>query len=220
MVLAMAKYGFDRAAGGAADIVIVYSRKDSGALADCSAALSSEGYSVWWDRDMTAGRLWKEQVNQQIDRSRKVIALWSTAASQSDEVGREMAYAYGQNKLIPLCIDDAQRNKIYASLEHKRITNFLDQIEDIKDAIEFIPVRAAITPPANFEIDLGELPRAPQVLFGREREIAALKAAWQETSPARKKNAFVLHALGGAGKSSLASRFIIELANEGYGGAR
>lgn len=216
----MAKYGFDRAAGGAADIVIVYSRKDSGALADCSAALSSEGYSVWWDRDMTAGRLWKEQVNQQIDRSRKVIALWSTAASQSDEVGREMAYAYGQNKLIPLCIDDAQRNKIYASLEHKRITNFLDQIEDIKDAIEFIPVRAAITPPANFEIDLGELPRAPQVLFGREREIAALKAAWQETSPARKKNAFVLHALGGAGKSSLASRFIIELANEGYGGAR
>src|SRR5262245_40434908 len=67
------------------DIVIAYARADRGALADCSAALAQRGYAVWWDREMTAGRKWREQFDEQVDRARKVIVIWSEAAAKSKE---------------------------------------------------------------------------------------------------------------------------------------
>src|SRR5262249_25648125 len=88
------------------DLVISYARADRGALADCSAALVQRGYLVWWDSDMTAGRKWREQFDEQVERARKVIVIWSKAAANSKEVAREMAFAYGQRKLVPLRIDD------------------------------------------------------------------------------------------------------------------
>lgn len=201
------------------DIVIAYARANRGALVDCSTALTERGYVVWWDRQMTAGRKWREQFDEQVERARKVIVIWSEAAAKSKEVAREMAFAYGQRKLVPFCIDDTPPDHRYNELDHKRIVDFGAEIDKVVEAIEFTPPQLLPPPQHDLEIELGDLPRAPATLFGREVELEALLAAWNSTG-ARKKNVFVLHALGGAGKSSLVSRFIEEIRERGYEGAR
>ncbi len=200
------------------DLVIAYARADRGALADCSAALVQRGYVVWWDSDMTAGRKWREQFDEQVERARKVIVIWSKAASNSKEVAREMAFAYGQRKLVPLCIDDTPPDHRYNELDHKRIVDFGTEIDAIVDAIEFVPPRSSLAIAPDFEIELGDLPRPPARLFGREVELAAMQSAWR-SSGAEKRNVFVVHALGGAGKSALVGRFIDELRSRSYDGA-
>jgi len=201
------------------DVVIAYARTDRGALADCAGALARRGYVVWWDLAMTAGRKWRDQFDEQVDRARKVIVIWSEAAAKSKEVAREMAFAYGQRKLVPLCIDNTPPDSRYNELDHKQILDFDAEIDEIVEAIEFEPIQLVPAPAEDFDIELGDLPRAPAALFGREVEVDELLKAWNSAG-AKKKNVFVLHGLGGAGKSSLVSSFIEELRERGYEGAR
>jgi hypothetical protein len=50
-----------------ADIFISYSKEHPQPTRDVAAFLKKEGYSVWWDTDLTAGEIFRARVEQELD---------------------------------------------------------------------------------------------------------------------------------------------------------
>jgi tetratricopeptide (TPR) repeat protein len=211
------------------DVFISYAREDADRLAAFAAFLERHGYSYWWDRRLVAGQPWKAQLHDMIkQRVRKVVALWSDAASKSQYVSHEMSIAFGDGKLIPLRLDATPIGSVFKDLHHLKVTDFETEAEAIMEALGIEPTgEKPVTPlPAKISVDdiwLEGLPAGTRHLFGRETELATLLAAWDSGAAgpggAGKTNAVVLHAIGGAGKSALLRRFLDQLEEKGWPGA-
>jgi len=88
------------------DIFISYAREETARAQQLARALEESGFSVWWDRQVTAGVSWATIIEQQLDKARCVIVLWSAASVASNWVVDEAAYARESSKLIPVVIEN------------------------------------------------------------------------------------------------------------------
>jgi len=210
------------------DVFLSYAREDVGQLAAAITFLEKRGYSVDWDKRLVAGQLWKPQLHQMIKRARKVVALWSNAASKSEYVSHEMSIAFADNKLVPLRVDDTPVGNVFKDLQHLRVSDFETEAAAFLEALGIEPTgdKPAASLPSKLSADdiwLEGLPTGTPRLFGRDVELSTLLAAWASggagADAARKTNAVVLHAIGGAGKSALLRRFLDELEAKGFPGA-
>ena len=102
------------------DVFVSYAREDADKLASVLNFLESRGYSVDWDKRLTAGKDWQDQLRLKIKRARKVVALWSASASASEVVSWEIGVAHGDDKLIPLWLDETDPKSIFAKLVSSR----------------------------------------------------------------------------------------------------
>ena len=71
-------------------------------------SLEQAGFSVWWDREIRAGSDFAFEIEREIAAARVVVVLWSDASQQSAWVRDEGAYGRDRQKLIPICLDDAE----------------------------------------------------------------------------------------------------------------
>jgi hypothetical protein len=88
-----------------ADIFISYAREDMEAAQRLAMALEQQGWSVFWDRRIPAGRRFADIIAEQLAAARCVIALWSRAALASDWVLDEAEDARNRNVLAPAFIE-------------------------------------------------------------------------------------------------------------------
>jgi TIR domain len=88
-----------------ADIFISYAREDIEAAQRLAMALEQQGWSVFWDRRIPAGRRFADIIAEQLAAARCVIALWSRAALASDWVLDEAEDARNRNVLAPAFIE-------------------------------------------------------------------------------------------------------------------
>jgi TIR domain len=88
-----------------ADIFISYAREDIEAAQRLAMALEQQGWSVFWDRRIPAGRRFADIIAEQLAAARCVIALWSRAALASDWVLDEAEEARNRNVLAPAFIE-------------------------------------------------------------------------------------------------------------------
>src|SRR5574339_574712 len=72
-----------------ADIFISYANEDRDRAAQLAALLEREGWSVWWDRRIPAGRTWRSVLEDALDESRCMIVLWSEHSVNSPWVAEE-----------------------------------------------------------------------------------------------------------------------------------
>lgn len=86
-------------------VFISYSSRDRDRVAELVSVLKQQGYSIWWDDDLTPGGDWDMEIQQALEQSRTVVVVWSEHAMQSREVRAEATYALNENKLLPLRID-------------------------------------------------------------------------------------------------------------------
>jgi tetratricopeptide (TPR) repeat protein len=115
------------------------------------------------------------------------VVVLSHDSVKSDWVDKEVVFARGIGKtVIPLRIDDCT----------------LPASFDGRDVVELRQGRGEKVKIAPSRI----LRHAPAILFGRERELAALDAAWNE----RRINLYTLVAWGGVGKTSLVAHWVAE----------
>lgn len=90
------------------DVFISYAREDSDTAGKLSHALEQEGFSVWWDREISPGKTFHQVIKEQLDHSQCVIVLWSRASVVSDWVLDEASEGHSQRKLVPVLMDDVQ----------------------------------------------------------------------------------------------------------------
>lgn len=88
-----------------ADIFISYSREDRDKVTALAAALESEGYSLWWDHNLSAGGRFVSEIEAQLDAARVVLVVWSEHSIKSMWVADEANVGLERNILVPVSID-------------------------------------------------------------------------------------------------------------------
>jgi len=84
------------------DIFISYSKADHTLALKLSAFLEAEGWSVWWDRNLSAGEVYRDEIMRELSAARAVIVIWTQTSIKSDWARAEAGRAKAEGKLIPV----------------------------------------------------------------------------------------------------------------------
>ena len=88
------------------DIFISYSKADHALAMKLSTFLAAEGWSVWWDKNLGAADLYRDEIMKQLAAARAVITIWTKNSIKSDWVRAEAGRAKADGKLIPVKTPD------------------------------------------------------------------------------------------------------------------
>jgi len=83
-----------------ADVFISYASADRGSPVALERALTDAGFSVWWDRELVAGRPYQEDIVHELNRAAAVVVVWSPKSVESDWVYSEARRGSDQDKLV------------------------------------------------------------------------------------------------------------------------
>jgi hypothetical protein len=98
------------------DIFISYAKEDRAKAAELAAAMESQGWTVWWDRQIPPGRTFDEVIEEALTTARCVIVLWSGLSIASRWVRAEASSADERGILVPVLIES-----VSPPLEFRRI---------------------------------------------------------------------------------------------------
>jgi sulfatase modifying factor 1 len=90
-----------------ADIFISYAREDRAHADRIAGALEAEGWSVWWDLTIPAGKTFDRVIEEAIEAARCIVVLWSTTSVGSEWVREEADEGKRRGILIPIQIEHA-----------------------------------------------------------------------------------------------------------------
>src|SRR5450432_4858149 len=93
----------------AGEIFISYRRADESWARLLHAQLQAEGVDAWFDAQIGAGQDWRTATAKALESSRIFVLLFSTAASESEDIAKELAAAIFSKKLVvPVRIENIQ----------------------------------------------------------------------------------------------------------------
>lgn len=90
------------------DIFISYSNKDKDFAKRLAAILENQGWSVFWDRKIPAGKTWRDVIGSALSDARCVVVLWSHHSVNSNWVLEEADKGLKRNALIPALIENVE----------------------------------------------------------------------------------------------------------------
>jgi hypothetical protein len=86
------------------DIFLSYAREDISIAQRLARALEDEGWSVWWDRHIPAGKTFDEVIQEKVAAARCVVVLWSKKSIESKWVKIEAHAGSNRGILIPAAL--------------------------------------------------------------------------------------------------------------------
>jgi hypothetical protein len=127
-------------------IFISYSRDDAATAKALAALLEARGYSVWWDFSLVAGKRFREEIAEAIERATTVLVIWSPHSVKSGFVLDEATRAAEKGKLVPLSIGGAFPPLGFGHLHTLPIDSIERDLDRIIAAVEgapaqFVPAR-------------------------------------------------------------------------------
>ena len=87
-----------------ANIFLSYAREDLKRARLLAERLESQGWSVWWDRDIPYGQDFGTYIQRQLDEASCILVLWSKASVESEFV-KDEANEGRNGRLVPLLLD-------------------------------------------------------------------------------------------------------------------
>jgi TolB-like protein/Tfp pilus assembly protein PilF len=91
-----------------ADIFVSYSRTDKARVAPLVAALEAQGWSVWWDPEITPGDEFDALIGAELETARAVVVVWSPFSVDSRWVKGEARDAADRGVLVPVRFENAR----------------------------------------------------------------------------------------------------------------
>jgi len=88
-----------------ADVFLSYARPTRSRIEQIGDALESTGYSLWWDKALTASDDYAMVIEGQLDAALCVVVAWSAQARQSLWVRAEANEALDSGKLVQINLD-------------------------------------------------------------------------------------------------------------------
>ena len=89
-----------------ADIFVSYASEDRDRIQPLVEVFQAEGWSVWWDRDLVAGRSFEETIEEALEAAHCVVIAWSEHSATSRWCRAEANDGLERQVLVPLRIDD------------------------------------------------------------------------------------------------------------------
>jgi hypothetical protein len=90
------------------DIFISYASEDRSRIEPLAKALEDQGWTVFWDRTIPAGKTWRQVIGEALETARSVIVAWSETSVVSSWVQEEADRGRERNILIPILIDNVK----------------------------------------------------------------------------------------------------------------
>lgn len=106
-----------------ADIFISYASEDEERANKLASALEAQGWSVWWDRKIIAGKSFDKVIEHELEIAKSVVVLWSHNSISSEWVKNEAAMAVERGVLIPAKIDSI---KLPLEFRRKQTADIVD----------------------------------------------------------------------------------------------
>jgi hypothetical protein len=126
------------------DIFISYASEDKEKAGLLAKVFEQQGWSVWWDRDIPAGRAFDEVIEEALDAAKCVFVLWSKASVKSDWVKEEASEGNRRKILVPALIEDVNIPLGFKRIQAIRLVNWKGQkpypeinklIRDVKEIL-------------------------------------------------------------------------------------
>jgi adenylate cyclase len=91
-----------------ADIFVSYSRQDKARVAPIVASLEAEGWSVWWDPDITPGEEFDSLISRELEGAKSLVVVWTPTSVDSRWVRGEARDAADRGVLVPVRFESAK----------------------------------------------------------------------------------------------------------------
>lgn len=128
------------------DIFLSYAREDRDFAERLAKVLGEKHWSVWWDRDISAGEDFQEVILNEIAQARCVVVLWSGASVKSRWVRDEASTAIG--RLIPVCLEKKLEQPLgFRQLQARELDGWTGDLSDAAFLKLCDDIDSMITPP-------------------------------------------------------------------------
>ena len=91
-----------------ADVFISYARSDKARVAPRVAEVEAQGWSVWWDPEITPGQEFDDQIEAELSAAKAVLVVWTPTSVASRWVRGEAREAAELGILVPVRFDEAR----------------------------------------------------------------------------------------------------------------
>jgi len=91
-----------------ADVFVSYARTDKAIVAPLVAALEAQGWTVWWDPEITPGQEFDSQIEVELQAATAVLVVWTPTSVASRWVRGEAREAADRGVLVPVRFEGAR----------------------------------------------------------------------------------------------------------------
>jgi adenylate cyclase len=91
-----------------ADVFVSYARSDKARVAPLVGAIVAQGWTVWWDPEITPGQEFDDKIEAEIEAAKAVMVVWTPTSVASRWVRGEAREAADRGKLVPVRFDNAR----------------------------------------------------------------------------------------------------------------
>jgi adenylate cyclase len=91
-----------------ADVFVSYARSDKVRVAPLVAALEAQGWSVWWDPEISPGQEFDRQITAALRNAAAVVVVWTPTSVESRWVRGEARDAADRGVLVPVRFEGAE----------------------------------------------------------------------------------------------------------------
>jgi hypothetical protein len=106
-----------------ADVFISYASEDRDRAGKLASALTTLGWSVWWDRKIITGQTFDQAIERELEAAKSVVVLWSIRSVESEWVKNEASLASERGVLVPALIDSV---KLPLEFRRKQTADLVD----------------------------------------------------------------------------------------------
>jgi formylglycine-generating enzyme required for sulfatase activity len=98
-------------------IFISYKREEQPTARRLADVFEKKGWSVWWDPELRAGETFDAVIERELKAAKLVIALWSKRSVMSKYIYREAKYAWENDKLVSVMIEDVDPPFLFRDIQ-------------------------------------------------------------------------------------------------------
>jgi formylglycine-generating enzyme len=99
------------------DIFLSYDHRDFDRVKVLVAALQTHGWTVFFDREIPAGKTWRQFIGKEIDECRCMVVVWSINSINSHWVCEEADIGLKRKILVPLILDQVMPPLGFGSIQ-------------------------------------------------------------------------------------------------------
>ena len=114
------------------EIFISYKREDEARVGRLVRALEGVGHSVWWDRGLSGGESWRNQILTALQAAKCVIVIWTheSVGPSGDFVRDEASQAKRRGVLVPVMLDKVDPPLGFGELQMIDLTHWKGKPSD------------------------------------------------------------------------------------------